>query len=227
MGSRELNAIESYGQTQTDEKSSQEHTVKKKKLEVGVHLPPPSPTTSDMGCKASKLDNEDTVRWCKERRRLMKEAVYARHHLVVAQSDYYCSLKLTSSALISFAVGKLLSIAEEMPNVFIRTPSSTPTFKTPPLPTPVVRIPSPSPSIHQPPQLHYFVASQQQQPQEHGKNPVKLPHILSESSFPTTPRNHNFFENENYTYDAKANSTYSNTPSQASSVRYCEKIGLI
>lgn len=47
---------------------------------------------------------------------------------------------------------------------------------------------------------------------------MKLPHILSESSVSATPRNHNFFGNENYTYDAKANSTYSSTPSQASSV---------
>ncbi|KAK6119355.1 LOW QUALITY PROTEIN: hypothetical protein DH2020_046904 [Rehmannia glutinosa] len=31
----------------------------------------------EMGCSASKLDNEDTVRRCKERRRLMKEAVYS------------------------------------------------------------------------------------------------------------------------------------------------------
>nr|GMD24944.1 nitrate regulatory gene2 protein-like [Ipomoea batatas]GMD24954.1 nitrate regulatory gene2 protein-like [Ipomoea batatas] len=180
MGNRELNAIESYGQTQTDEKSSQEHTVKKRRHGV--------------------------------------QGVEARQR-------GYCPV--VQGVTPPDEGGGLLSIAEEMPNVFIRTPSSTPTFKTPPLPTRVVRIPSPSPLIHQPPQLHYFVASQQQQPQEHGKNLVKLPHILSESSFPTSPRNHNFFENENYTYDAKANSTYSSTPSQASSVQYCEEIGLI
>nr|GMD62127.1 nitrate regulatory gene2 protein-like [Ipomoea batatas] len=174
-----------------------------------------------MGCTASKLDNEDTVRRCKERRRLMKEAVYARHHLAAAHSDYCRSLKLTGSALISFAAGETLSVSEETPAVFIRTPSSASTFKTPPPPPPAAaaaRIPSPSPSIYQPPPPHYSVASQQRQPQVHRKKPVKLPHILSESSFPATPRNHNFFENENYTYDAKANSTYSSTPSQASSV---------
>ncbi|KAH7849328.1 hypothetical protein Vadar_016362 [Vaccinium darrowii] len=50
-----------------------------------------------MGCTASKLDNEDTVRRCKDRRRYMKDAVYARHHLAAAHSDYCRSLRLTGS----------------------------------------------------------------------------------------------------------------------------------
>ncbi|KAH7832882.1 hypothetical protein Vadar_001025 [Vaccinium darrowii] len=41
-----------------------------------------------MGCTASKLDNEDTVRRCKDHRRYMKDAIYARHHLAAAHSDY-------------------------------------------------------------------------------------------------------------------------------------------
>ncbi|KAL2520466.1 xin actin-binding repeat-containing protein 2-like [Forsythia ovata] len=42
-----------------------------------------------MGSTVSKLDNEDTTRRCKERRRLMKEAVYAKHHLAFTHSDYF------------------------------------------------------------------------------------------------------------------------------------------
>ncbi|CAA0842745.1 Protein of unknown function (DUF630 and DUF632 [Striga hermonthica] len=46
------------------------------------------------------------------------------------------------------------------------------------------------------------------------KKPIKLPHILSDSSFSSSPPpNH-----RDFTYDARANSTYSSTPSQASSV---------
>ncbi|OMO69597.1 hypothetical protein CCACVL1_19390 [Corchorus capsularis] len=56
-----------------------------------------------MGCAASKLDNEDTVRRCKERRRLMKEAVHARHQLAAAHADYCRSLRITGSALSTFA----------------------------------------------------------------------------------------------------------------------------
>ncbi|KAK4411180.1 Nitrate regulatoryprotein [Sesamum angolense] len=68
-----------------------------------------------MGCTASKLDNEDTVRRCKERRRLMKEAVYARHHLAAAHSDYCRSLRITGSALVTFASGEPLSVSHLAP----------------------------------------------------------------------------------------------------------------
>ncbi|KAJ4954942.1 hypothetical protein NE237_011725 [Protea cynaroides] len=78
-----------------------------------------------MGCTASKLDTEDTVRRCKERRRLMKEAVYARHHLAGAHSDYLRSLRLTGSALSDFAAEEPLSVSSQTPAVLLRNPSST------------------------------------------------------------------------------------------------------
>ncbi|KAL2489178.1 nitrate regulatory gene2 protein-like [Forsythia ovata] len=55
-----------------------------------------------MGWTVSKLDSEGTVRRCKERRCLMKEAVYARHHLASAHFDYCCSFCITGSALVTF-----------------------------------------------------------------------------------------------------------------------------
>ncbi|KAL0425748.1 UNVERIFIED_CONTAM: Nitrate regulatoryprotein [Sesamum radiatum] len=93
-----------------------------------------------MGCTASKLDNEDTVRRCKERRRLMKEAVYARHHLAAAHSDYCRSLRITGSALVTFASGEPLSVSHHAPAVLLRTPSSTTSFN----PKPKVLLPRPS-----------------------------------------------------------------------------------
>lgn len=186
-----------------------------------------------MGCAASKLDNEDTVRRCKDRRRLMKEAVYARHHLAAAHSDYCRSLRVTGSALSTFAAGEPLSVSDHTPAVLLRTSFSTTaatTIKIPP-PPPPIRIPSPSPSLHPPPPPPPFfpspsptiassklphilsassVSSHQRQPPVQQKKPLKLPHILSGSSLNSY--------NEDYTYDAKANSTYSSTPSQTSSV---------
>ncbi|GER31160.1 hypothetical protein STAS_07148 [Striga asiatica] len=78
-----------------------------------------------MGCTASKLDNEDTVQRCKERRRLMKEAVYARHHLAAAHFDYCRALRITGSALATFAAGEPLSVSHHAPAVLLRNPSFT------------------------------------------------------------------------------------------------------
>ncbi|XP_060218978.1 nitrate regulatory gene2 protein-like [Lycium barbarum] len=177
-----------------------------------------------MGCTASKLDNEDTVRRCKDRRRLMKEAVYARHHLASAHSDYCRSLRITGSALSSFAAGEPLSVSDHTPAVLLHTSSNTTT--TPP-PPPRIHIPKPPPPAFTPMTSSPTIASSKlphilsassvsshnhrQQPLQQ-KKPVKLPHILSGSSL------NSYNEDYNYTYDAKANSNYSGTPSQASSV---------
>ncbi|CAM8935508.1 unnamed protein product [Rhodiola kirilowii] len=85
-----------------------------------------------MGCTASKLDNEDTVRRCKDRRRLIKEAVYARHNLAAAQSDYCRSLRLTGSALSDFAAGEPLAVSDQTPPaVLLRNPSSASSYSVP------------------------------------------------------------------------------------------------
>ncbi|PIN00764.1 hypothetical protein CDL12_26734 [Handroanthus impetiginosus] len=176
-----------------------------------------------MGCTASKLDNEDTVRRCKERRRLMKEAVHARHHLAAAHSDYCRSLRITGSALVTFASGEPLSVSHHTPPVLLRTPSSSTTtskIKIPNFNPPTnhnIPSPSPSPSVHppSPPPPISTPSSHQHQPTPpppiRRKKPVKVPHILSDSSFTSSPPH-------NFTYNARANSTYSTTPSQASSV---------
>ncbi|KAL8227959.1 hypothetical protein R6Q57_015543 [Mikania cordata] len=191
-----------------------------------------------MGCTASKLGNEDSVRRCKERRRLMKEAVYARHHLAAAHSDYCRSLKLTGSALLTFASGEPLSVADQTPAVLLPTHSSTvkpPSFHSyktstpkpapepaPPAAAPVSRSPSVAssklpPNLSATPRRTASVNHHLRRP----KPTVKLPHILSESSEASyspreNPPNDYSCNPDKYTYNAQAN--YASTPSQASSV---------
>ncbi|PPS03289.1 hypothetical protein GOBAR_AA17379 [Gossypium barbadense] len=134
-----------------------------------------------MGCSASKLDNEDTVRRCRDRRRFMKEAVSARHHLAAAHADYCRSLRITGSALSSFAA----VASSKLPHI-LSAPS----------------ISSPVPNRRRPRKL-----------------PPKLPHILSEPSPSSSPRSSKSgFSNNFFPTAYQANSTYSTTPSQASSV---------
>ncbi|KAI3449052.1 hypothetical protein Pfo_005717 [Paulownia fortunei] len=58
---------------------------------------------------------------------------------------------------------------------------------------------------------HHY--QKQPPPPQRRRKPIKLPHILSDSSFSSSPP-----PNHNFTYNARANSTYSSTPSQTSSV---------
>ncbi|CAI9101248.1 OLC1v1038526C1 [Oldenlandia corymbosa var. corymbosa] len=180
-----------------------------------------------MGCTASKLDNEDTVRRCKERRRLMKAAVYARHHLAAAHSDYCRSLRLTGTALTTFAAGEPLSVSDHTPAVLLRSPSSVSTATTataavkPPRPPQSHHIPSQQPAAPSPTiassKLPHILSSSSHQARK--KKPVKLPHILSDSSFTSSPKPHHDFNDDTFfTYHAKPNASYANTPSQASSV---------
>ncbi|KAF7826432.1 nitrate regulatory gene2 protein-like [Senna tora] len=193
-----------------------------------------------MGCAASKLDNEDTVRRCKERRRLMKEAVYARHHLAAAHSDYCRSLRLTGSALCTFAAGEPLPVSGNTPAVFLNPsppppPSEAPSAATDHHHPPHPRVfPSPAPSLHPPPPPlfspssptiassklpHILSSSSIAHSNRRRKPPPKLPHILSESSPSSSPRSQaSNFPSGFFPTAFQANSTYSSTPSQASSV---------
>uniref|UniRef100_A0A1J3GC52 DUF632 domain-containing protein n=1 Tax=Noccaea caerulescens TaxID=107243 RepID=A0A1J3GC52_NOCCA len=144
-----------------------------------------------MGCTASKLDSEDAVRRCKERRRLMKDAVYARHNLAAAHSDYCRSLRLTGSALSSFASGEPLSVSDNTPAVFLRPSNHD-----------APRVPSPKPN--------HDLPRRRKPCHPH----PRLPHILSDSSPSSSPVSERSF----YPTAYQNNSTYSRSPSQASSV---------
>ena len=64
-------------------------------------------------CTASKLDNENTVQWCKEWCRLMEEAIYTRHHFVVAHADYCHSLCITGCTLPKFAAREPFFVSDQ------------------------------------------------------------------------------------------------------------------
>ncbi|XVF33625.1 hypothetical protein REPUB_Repub17cG0184000 [Reevesia pubescens] len=186
-----------------------------------------------MGCAASKLENEDTVRRCKERRHLMKEAVHARHLLAAAHADYCRSLRLTGSALSSFAAGEPLSVSDETPAVLLHPSTNPSPPPANPIPPRVPQYPSPSPSLRPPatpsPTIasselpHILSASNISSPTPNRRRPrklaPKLPHILSESSPSSSPQSSKSgFSNNFFPTAYQANSTYSTTPSQDSSV---------
>ncbi|XVF74593.1 hypothetical protein PTKIN_Ptkin13bG0122300 [Pterospermum kingtungense] len=60
-----------------------------------------------MGCSQSKIENEEAVARCKERKQFMKEAVAARNAFAAAHSAYAMSLKNTGAALSDYAQGEV------------------------------------------------------------------------------------------------------------------------
>ncbi|XP_031483272.1 protein ROLLING AND ERECT LEAF 2-like [Nymphaea colorata] len=89
-----------------------------------------------MGCATSRLEGEDTVSQCKERRRLMKQAVKSRHLFAAAHSDYLHHLRLTGAALSNFAAGESLTVSEGTPPVFLHRALSS-SADHPPRPPPL------------------------------------------------------------------------------------------
>jgi len=160
----------------------------------------------------------------------MKEAVYARHQLAAAHADYCHSLRVTGSALCAFAAGESLSVSEQTPAVFLH-PATTSTPHPPTNLIPPRVPPSPSPSLHSPPpppppfspsptiasaKLPHILSSSsiKSKSNRHRRSkPPKLPHILSETSPSVSPKS-----NFEYPTAFQNRSTYSTTPSQASSV---------
>ncbi|XVF89222.1 hypothetical protein PTKIN_Ptkin19aG0112600 [Pterospermum kingtungense] len=59
-----------------------------------------------MGCAQSRIDNEESVARCKDRKALMKEAVVARNAFAAGHSGYAISLKNTGAALSDYGHGE-------------------------------------------------------------------------------------------------------------------------
>ncbi|XP_021755236.1 uncharacterized protein LOC110720505 [Chenopodium quinoa] len=142
-----------------------------------------------MGCTASKLDNEDTVRRCKERRRLIKDAVFARHHLAAAHADYCRSLRVTGDALTDFAAGEpLLVVSPSTPSVLLNHSQNNRIPSIPKSPfslssnSSATHLPKPPPPIKTVP----YSPVVQPPPPPPDYSPTirssKVPHILSDSS---------------------------------------------
>ncbi|KAH6831166.1 DNA ligase [Perilla frutescens var. hirtella] len=98
-----------------------------------------------MGCAQSKIDNEESVSRCKERRNLMKEAVVARNAFASAHSGYSVSLKDSGAALSDFAGGEV-----PPPPLETEAPSDPPAAERPPPPPPLpmeANLPPPPPPL--------------------------------------------------------------------------------
>ncbi|PKA60870.1 hypothetical protein AXF42_Ash006505 [Apostasia shenzhenica] len=59
-----------------------------------------------MGCAQSRIENEEAVTRCKERRQFMKDAVASRNAFAAAHSAYVVALKNTGAALSDFGQGE-------------------------------------------------------------------------------------------------------------------------
>ncbi|KAL2525526.1 hypothetical protein Adt_10580 [Abeliophyllum distichum] len=86
-----------------------------------------------MGCAQSRIDNEESVSRCKERRNLMKEAVSVRNAFASAQSGYAVSLKNTGAALSDYGAGE---VPPPPPAAMAVGPRDTSVTEQPPPPPP-------------------------------------------------------------------------------------------
>ncbi|GMH17666.1 hypothetical protein Nepgr_019507 [Nepenthes gracilis] len=93
-----------------------------------------------MGCSQSKIENEEAVSRCKERKQLMKDAVAARNAFAAGHCAYAMSLKNTGAALSDYAPGEV-----QNPHSITTAslPSLHPIESLPPPPPPVPEFPSP------------------------------------------------------------------------------------
>lgn len=102
-----------------------------------------------MGCTQSRIDHEESVSRCKERKILMKEALAARNLFAAAHSGYAVALKNTGMALTSYAQGETQIPDPIIPHVGTGgTTTSLPTGTKPP---PPLEDPLPPPSPPQDP----------------------------------------------------------------------------
>ncbi|KAF8696732.1 hypothetical protein HU200_036360 [Digitaria exilis] len=97
-----------------------------------------------MGCSSSKVDNEEPVRRCKDRRQLMKQLVRRRPELAAAHIAYLHALRNTGATLRDFA--ELESALSQPPPVGLAAPPSPPpepsmTSSMPPSPRPPPPLP--------------------------------------------------------------------------------------
>uniref|UniRef100_A0A6N2KMX8 DUF632 domain-containing protein n=1 Tax=Salix viminalis TaxID=40686 RepID=A0A6N2KMX8_SALVM len=98
-----------------------------------------------MGCNQSKIENEEAVSRCKDRKHFMKEAVSNRNAFAAAHSSYAMSLKNAGAALNDYAQGEFPSLSSPSPS------SSAAATAAPPPPPPSSVLPPPPSSVLPPP----------------------------------------------------------------------------
>ncbi|GKV43390.1 hypothetical protein SLEP1_g50686 [Rubroshorea leprosula] len=99
-----------------------------------------------MGCTQSRIENEEAVNRCKERKQFMKDAVASRNAFAAAHSSYAVALKNTGAALSGFAQVEVHNSSQSThpaspgrgvgPSVVppSQTPFGEPAFRPPPPP---------------------------------------------------------------------------------------------
>ncbi|KAI6706018.1 hypothetical protein NL676_008980 [Syzygium grande] len=97
-----------------------------------------------MGCVASRIDEEERVRVCKERKRLMKQLLVFRGDFADALVAYLRALKNTGATLRQFTESESLEIENTLCG--LASPPSSP----PPLPPSPPPLPVFSPDIRRP-----------------------------------------------------------------------------
>ncbi|XP_062089388.1 protein ROLLING AND ERECT LEAF 2 [Humulus lupulus] len=99
-----------------------------------------------MGCGQSKIENEEAVARCKERKQHMKEAVAARNAFAAAHSSYAMYLKNTGLALSDYAQGEVQnpqSIQVQSNSSSVAVSGATPFAESlPPPPPPPSNLPT-------------------------------------------------------------------------------------
>lgn len=100
-----------------------------------------------MGCNQSKIENEETVTRCKERKLHMKDAVASRNAFAAAHSAYTMALKNTGAALSDYAHGEVQYPSPPSSSSVHGGPTSLPQPPVDPFPPP----PPPLPNFPGPP----------------------------------------------------------------------------
>ncbi|KAF1865764.1 hypothetical protein Lal_00021764 [Lupinus albus] len=95
-----------------------------------------------MGCSQSKIENEEAVARCKDRKHFMKEAVSSRNAFAAAHSSYATYLKSSGAALSDFSDGE---VQFSQFHTTVQPPLSSapqpPSFQIPPPPPPLPHFP--------------------------------------------------------------------------------------
>ncbi|KAJ7951795.1 Protein of unknown function (DUF630 and DUF632) [Quillaja saponaria] len=98
-----------------------------------------------MGCTQSKIENEEAVSRCKDRKQFMKDAVSYRNAFAAAHSSYATYLKNTGAALSDYAHGEVQNPQLSSTNILVNPSVTTqqPFENLPPPPPPLPKFTSP------------------------------------------------------------------------------------
>ncbi|KAF6176312.1 hypothetical protein GIB67_011101 [Kingdonia uniflora] len=104
-----------------------------------------------MGCTQSKIENEEAVSRCKDRKQFMRTAVEKRNEFAAAHSSYTMALKNTGAALSDYGQGEVIEAHTSQSSSSLHQPHLTtpiqPLFETLRPPPPPDYSPSPSPQL--------------------------------------------------------------------------------